>query len=84
MDAIITITGTCTGGNHVLVQMTVGGVTKNLALMKSDLLSGVDTDFIVMSQEKALTKEIRRLVKRESITTFAALKIRCTNLSVSL
>lgn len=84
MNVIVTITGTCAGGNHVFVDVTIAGVTQQMVFIKGDLLSTAVDNFIVPDQKKAIFKEIRRLAKAAGIQTFAALKTFCTNLSITI
>jgi hypothetical protein len=84
MDATVTITGTCAGGNHVFVEVTRGGRTKNVVIERNDLMVPEEDDFGVRTEEQAVCKELRRLVKREGLKTFAELKNRSTDLPVIL
>ncbi len=83
MDVIISIIGTCEGGNHVFVNVTKGGETQQRSFLKQDFLND-DPDFRIESEDKAILKQVRRIAKVEGIKTFAALVNRCTNLSLSL
>jgi hypothetical protein len=84
MDATITITGTCAGGNHVFLDVTIGGVTESITLTKNDLKAVTSEDFVVRTKEQAIAKQLRQYAKANSITKFSDLKTAAVNLPLSL
>jgi len=84
MDAIVTITGTCAGGNHVFVDVTRGKHTKTVVLLKDDLLSAEHDWVDVDTEEKAVCKELQRAAKQAGAQNFDDLKILSTDLPLSL
>lgn len=83
MDIVLNYLGTCAGGNHVHLDLTINGQTRSLTLIKGDLLAA-DTELLTDSEEKAVLRAVRRYARQNNIKSFATLASRLQNLSLTL
>ena len=83
MEITLNYLGTCPGGNHVHLDVTIDGVTRSIAFTKDELLAA-DTTLLTDTEEKAVLKAIRRYAKQGNIKNIATLTSRLSNLSLSL
>lgn len=84
MPITLTFTGLCAGGNHAFFDVTIDGKVRQIAITKTDATKGDDVDLVDPSFEQLVIRELRRYAKREGLTTWAGIRNRCINLSLSL
>ena len=82
MDIILTITGTCAGGNHIYLNVTVNGETRQLTFVKDDFLK--DGEMNTFDETGAIRKELRAYLRRQGIKTWAAAQSAVQNLSLTI